>query len=301
LGPAAAPGGAAGLATVPPGVVYATDLIYRQVGDTNLHLDMARPAQGDGPFPAVLVFNGGSWMDLGGDRKFCKELLVRLAQRGHVAVAVTHRSAAVAAFPAQIHDAKEAVRWLRANAKKYHLDPDRLGVVGFSSGGHLACLLGSTTPKDLLEGPNADLKLSSRVQAVVACYAPSDLAQMRQYIESGKPSWFVAQTGKSVLNKLLPAEKGVDWTTKASPITYAHRNVAPLLLIHGSADRVVPCEQSERYADKLKVAGASVRLLKLAEADHGFGSGYGGEAGRRCDDAAVEFLERQLRQAMARK
>jgi acetyl esterase/lipase len=282
---------------VPPDVVYTTDLLYRKVGATDLHLDLARPAQGAGPFPAVLVFNGGSWMDLYGDRKFCKELLVRLAQRGHVAVAVTHRSAAVAPFPAQIHDAKAAVRWLRQQATVYRIDPDRLGAVGFSSGGHLACLLGSTLPADGLEEPGANLRISSRVHAVAGCYPVSDLTHLRQHARNGKPSWLLSQTTLGVLQKLVPDKQAINWAVKGSPISYARKQTVPTLLVHGKDDVVVPFEQSERYARLLEKAGVSVRLVALPDAGHGFGSGYGGEAGRRCDDAVVEFLERQLRPA----
>jgi len=277
-------------------VEYVADLTYRTVDTIELKLDLARPAGGVGPFPAVLVLNGGSWMDLGGDRKFCKHLLLRLAERGYVAVAVTHRSVAVAAFPAQIHDAKHAVCWLRGQAAKYRLDPNRIGAVGFSSGGHLACLLGSTSPADRLEEtPEGQ---SSRVQAVVACYPPTDLTRLRQRALQQKPSWLLAQTTLGVLNNLVPAGKDL---VKASPCTYARRNAAPLLLIHGSADTVVPCEQSELYEKQLSAVGAKVRLLKLVDAGHGFGSSFGEEAGKRSDDATLEFLDEQLKTRLASK
>ena len=101
---------------VPLGVSYVPDVIYRTVNQAELKLDLARPAAGSGPFPAVVILNGGCWMDLGGDRKACLPLLLRLAQQGYVAIAVSHRSAATAPFPARIHDAKAAVRWLRSRA-----------------------------------------------------------------------------------------------------------------------------------------------------------------------------------------
>ncbi len=299
MGPAAALAGVAGPGGVPAGVVCTPDLVYHKVGATQLCLDLAWPAQGDGPFPGILIFNGGSWMDMGGDRKFCRELLVRLAQRGHVAVAVTHRSAAVAAFPAQLHDAKAAVRWLRSHAAKYRIDPERIGAVGFSSGGHLACLLGSTTPDHGFEGPDADPKVSSRVQAVVGCYAVSDLTQLRQQAQDGKPNRFVASITVGVLKNLLPDEKDVNWAVKGSPITYVHQKAAPTLLIHGTKDSVVPFAQSERYALRLKEVKARVELVAIDGAEHGFGSGYGGDAGRRCDDAVVEFLEQRFRKSSA--
>ncbi len=279
---------------VPAGVEYLADLTYRTVGSTQLQLDLARPARGKGPFPAVVILNGGCWMDLNGNRKACLPLLLRLASHGHVAVAISHRSAAASPFPAQIHDAKAAVRWLRKHASKYGVDSDRIAALGFSSGGHLACLLGATTPADGLEEPGADPQVSSQVQAVVAYYAPTDLARLRQQVEKGLPNWIVAHAGRSVFNSLLGQDRSGDLASRASPIHYARREAAPLLLIHGSVDLVVPCEQSERYADRLKAAGASVRLLKISGAGHSFGSGCGSPAGQQADDAALTFLRQQL-------
>jgi acetyl esterase/lipase len=279
---------------VPAGVIYEPDVTYRTVGEVQLQLDLARPARDTGDCPAVVVLNGGSWMDLGGDRKFCTPLVLQLAERGYVALAVTHRSAGVAPFPAQIHDAKAAVRWLRCRGKDYHVDPERIGVAGFSSGGHLACLLGNTTPADGLEGPDADPKVSSQVRAVVSCYAPTDLVLLRQKARAGQPSWILSQLTQNVLHKFLPEGKDVDWAVKASPITYAHGKAAPTLLIHGCEDSIVPLDQSERYARRLTERGGSVRLLRLPGTGHGFGSGVGGAAGKRSDLATVEFFEQQL-------
>ncbi len=210
-----------------------------------------------------------------------------------MAVAASHRSISVAAFPAQLHDARDAVRWLRAHAGKYRLDPKRIGAVGFSSGGHLACLLGSTTPADFQQGAE---KQSSRVQAVVACYPPTDLTSLSQRAVEKKPNRLLAGTTTFVLNKLVSSEKDL---VRASPCNCVHRHAAPLLLIHGTADVLVPCEQSELYARQLSTVGASVRLLELAGADHGFGSGFGGEAGKQSDDATLKFLDEQLQERLA--
>jgi acetyl esterase/lipase len=220
--------------------------------------------------------------------------LLQLAERGFVAIAVTHRSARVAPFPAQLHDAKAAVRWLRSRAKHYRVDPERVGAAGFSSGGHLACLLGNTTPADGLEGPDADPNVSSQVRAVVGCYAPTDLVLLRQNARAGRPGWVLSQLTQNVLRKFLPEAKEVDWAAKASPIAYVHRKAAPTLLIHGCDDSVVPLDQSERYARALTEVGGRVRLLRLPGTGHGFGSGVGGAAGKCSDLAVVEFFEQQF-------
>lgn len=272
---------------VPPGVLFSPDLTYRTVETVPLKLDLARPIQAKGPSPAVVILNGGSWMDVGGDRKFCNSLLLQLAQRGFVAIAITHRSAARDPFPAQLHDAKAAVRWLRSNERGFQIDTNRIGAVGFSSGGHLACLLGATSPADGLEGPHANLALSSRVQAVVACYAPTDLVRLREDAQQGKLNFLLAQPTLGVLNKFVPDEKD---TALASPITYIRKQMPPLLLIHGSEDPFVPHSQSKVYAQKLREAGANVRLLTLDQTGHGFGSGWGGQAGKQSDEATVQFL-----------
>lgn len=280
--------------SVPPGVVYEPDVTYRTVGEVRLQLDLARPARAAEPCPAVVILNGGCWMDLGGDRKFCTPLLLQLAERGCVAIAVTHRGAHTAPFPAQLHDAKAAVRWLRGRAKQYGVDPERIGTVGFSSGGHLACLLGSTIPADGLEGPDADPKVSSEVRAVVACYAPTDLVRLRQQARDGQPTWVLSRLTQNVLKKLLPEEQEIDWAVKASPLTYARRQTAPTLLIHGCDDTVVPLDQSELYVRRLLEVGGQARLLRLPGTGHGFGSGVGGAAGKRSDLETVKFFDQQL-------
>ncbi len=283
---------------MPKGVDYKPDLTYRTLGKAELKLDLARPAAGNGPFPAVVILNGGNWMDLGGDRKFCTQILLQLAEHGYVAVAVTHRSVTAAAFPAQIHDAKAAVRWLRGHAEKYRIDSDRIGAVGFSSGGHLALLLGSTTPEDKLEEPDANKRLSSRVQAVVSYYPPTDLALLRRRAKADKPSLWVAVATIKVLTALVPEEKDL---ARASPTTYARRKSAPALLIHGSADSLVPYEQSENYERQVARAGGKVTLLKLTGAEHGFGSGYGGAAGKQSDEAALAFFDKHFEKPAPRK
>ena len=135
-------------------IVVEENITYGKAGDTELKLDLARP-QGDGPFPAIVFIHGGGWYQ--GNRQGYRGQIQEAAKRGYVAATISYRlmqfdeskketTTATPIFPAQIHDAKAAIRWLRANAKKYHVDPDRIGVTGGSAGGHLSLLGGLTDP-----------------------------------------------------------------------------------------------------------------------------------------------------------
>ncbi len=126
------------------------DLLYGKAGDADLKLDLAMPKDGPGPFPVVVCIHGGGWTH--GDRADLRTTIETLAGRGYVAVSVDYRLAPKDRFPAAVEDCKAAVRWLRANARQFKIKPDRIGVVGFSAGAHLACLLGVTRKADGLEG-----------------------------------------------------------------------------------------------------------------------------------------------------
>src|SRR5205823_10951719 len=129
------------LAAAQRGVVITNDIEFANPDGQHLLLDMARPATG-GPSPAIICIHGGGFR--AGDRHGYDGLIKQLAERGYVAVTVEYRLSPRFQFPAAVHDVKAAVRWLRANSKKYHIDPDRIGVTGGSAGGHLAQFLGVT-------------------------------------------------------------------------------------------------------------------------------------------------------------
>jgi acetyl esterase/lipase len=154
---------------VPPGVVLESGVTYRKFADgKSLQLDVAYPAKGRGPFPAVVCIHGGAWTS--GNRDNLRPILLQLAEQGFVAVAPNYRLAPDNPFPAQIHDLKCAVRWLRAHAGRFKVDSRRVGALGYSAGGHLACLLGMTVGVEHLEGDGPHTEYSSAVQAVVSCY-----------------------------------------------------------------------------------------------------------------------------------
>ena len=133
-----------------PKVRTAYNLVYNQVAATELKLDLVRPADGEGPFPAVVVIHGGAWRM--GQKSLMRGMLMQFARRGYVAIAPQYRFCPQETFPAQVHDVKAAVRWLKAHAAEYQVDAAHVGAVGFSAGGHLALMLGVTGPEDELEG-----------------------------------------------------------------------------------------------------------------------------------------------------
>jgi acetyl esterase/lipase len=220
-----------------------------------------------------------------------------LAEAVFVVATVSYRKAGDAPFPAQLHDVKCAVRWLRARAGAYNIDPDRIAALGYSSGGHLASLLGTTADDCELEGDLGSDGQSSRVQVVINCYGPTDLARLYDHCDNGPCPALQKQVGTSVLRTLLggtPKSAAASYA-EASPITHAGPASAPTLLIHGTADSQVPFDQSRRFAAALQKAGVEVALLAVEKAGHAFGSGWGGKQGERADAAVLEFLRQALR------
>jgi len=173
-------------------------------------------------------------------------------QDGYAVASINYRLARSAPFPAQLEDCKAAVRWLRANASIYNLDPDRIGVWGYSSGGHLAALLGTTGGLPELEGSGDNLQYSSRVQAVCDVAGPADLLAMANL----GPKRTLAIQG------LLggPPENDKAKAIAANPIHYISKDDPPFLIVHGEADRVIPVEQSQRLYEELRKAGVNATL-----------------------------------------
>jgi acetyl esterase/lipase len=280
--------------SVPPGVVHLPDLTYS--AKTGMQLDLAYAKDRKGPSPAVVVIHGGFWQEVGGNRKSCLPIAFELASQGFVVATVSYRKASAAPFPAQLYDVRCAVRWLRAEAETYAIDPERIAALGYSSGGHLASLLGTTTDDAALEGNLGSTGPSSRVQAVVNCYGPTDLARLYDSCDQGPCSALQKAVGTSVLQTLLggtPKSAAAKYA-QASPLTHVRKESAPTLLVHGTADEQVPLDQSQRFAAALKKSGVEVELLTLDKAGHAFGSGWGGEHGKKADAAVLEYLQRKL-------
>ena len=265
----------------PPEVRSQNDITYTKVGDRELKLDMTRPAEGDGPFPAVVVIHGGAWR--AGNKADVHAVMSMLAQHGYVTISPQYRFCPKDLFPAQVYDVKAAVRWLRTHAAEYKVDPDHIGATGFSAGGHLSLMLGLTGPNDGLEGENlpADAP-SSRVQAVVNFFGPTDFAA------SDLPD-----VSKGLLKDFLggtPAEKP-ELTKQASPVTFTTSDDPPILTFQGTKDPLVPHTQAFTLTDALTKAGVPGRVELLIGAGHG----WGGDDIKRTLDETREFFDKYLK------
>lgn len=278
LGLAALGTTAAARADEPP--VAQNDIVYTRAGDQDLKLDLARPATGDGPFPAIVVIHGGAWR--GGDKASNRRVLDELARHGYVAISPQYRFCPQNLFPAQVHDVKAAVRWLRRHADDYKIDKDHIGATGFSAGGHLALMLGVTGPDDGLEGDVPADAPSSRVQAVVNFFGPTELSA---------PD--IPDVSRPLVKDFLggtPEEKP-EAARKASPVSFTTKDDPPILSFQGTRDPLVPYTQAFRLTDAQTKAGVSGRVELLVGAEHG----WGGAELQRTLDQTIAFFDQNLK------
>jgi len=259
-------------------VIPSLDVEYSNVGQ-RVAMDVYRPS-GDGSHPAVVLVHGGGFR--AGNRQSYTKLANRLAEHGYVAATISYRFAPQFPFPAAVNDVKAAVRFLRANAKQFHLDADHIGALGGSAGGHLVLFLGLTAGVPEFEGTGPNREFSSRVQVVADYYGPSDFTQ---------------SYGKSVdAAEVLPlflegnlAQKRLAHI-RASPLNWVTPNAAPILALHGTEDKFVAYEQSVWLLERLLGAGVQAELETLTGAGHGF---KGADA-ERADARAIARLGRWL-------
>jgi acetyl esterase/lipase len=266
---------------VPDNVQFETGIEYSNPDNQHLQLNLARPKKAESLLSAVICIHGGGFR--AGKRESYDGLCIRLAEHGYVAMTVTYRLAPKYPFPAAIHDVKAAVRWARANADKYGVDPERIGVTGGSAGGHLAQFLGVTMDVKEFEGAGGNADRSSKVACVVNFYGPSD---------------FTKSYGKSVdAAEVLPLFLGGDLEKaralhlRASPLYWVTPNAAPTLCIHGTDDKYVAHEQAVWIVDKLQAAGVEAELLTLKGAGHGFK----GQDADAADKAMLAFFDKHLK------
>lgn len=245
------------------------DIPYAATDNPRQRLDLMLPKQrsGDELLPVIVFIHGGGWQN--GDKRGGLGRLAPLVTGGEYAgVSVGYRLTDEASWPAQIHDCKAAIRWIRANAKKYRLDPDRIGVWGTSAGGHLVAMLGTSGDVAELEGDLGEhTGTSSRVQCVVDFFGPSDFLSM-----GDRPSRINHNAPNSPEGKLLggPVQERKEVARSASPVSYVTKDDPPFLILHGTEDNVVPYQQSVRLTDMLKGAGVDATLVTVEGGGHGF-------------------------------
>lgn len=262
------------------------DVVYKKANDTELKLDMVRPSDGKGPFPAVLVIHGGAWRS--GNKKDNRGILHEFAHRGYVAVSPQYRFCPKETFPAQVHDVKDAVRWIKTNAKEYKIDPAHIGAMGFSAGGHLALMLGVTAPEDGLEGDAPKSGPDSRVHAVVNYFGPTDLAADD-----------FPDISKGLLKDFLggsPKDKP-EAAKNASPLTFVSKGDAPMLSFQGTKDPLVPYTQATRLTTAQTKAGVPGRVDLLIGLGHG--NDWGAERERAKTDTFA-FFDKYLKSSGGR-
>jgi acetyl esterase/lipase len=263
-----------------PKVTIEQDIVYAKAGTTELKLDLMRPAEGEGLLPAILVIHGGAWR--AGNKADVRPIMPEFVRRGYVAISPQYRFCPKEKFPAQVQDVKAAVRWIKSNAQKYRIDPERLGAIGFSAGGHLSLMLGLTGPSDGLEGEVPAGAPDSRVKAVVNYFGPTDLAAKD-----------IPDVSKPLVKDFLggSAQEKPDAAAKASPLTYVSEGDAPVLTFQGTKDPLVPFTQAIKLAEAMTSAGVPGRVELLVGAQHG----WGGAEMERTRSETFRFFDRYLK------
>lgn len=248
----------------------------------NLYLPTTKSEQ---PRPVIVFIHGGGWRN--GDKAGGRRWLSPYLRSGHYAgVSVGYRLTDEAQWPSQIHDCKAAIRWIRGNAQKYNLDPNKIGIMGTSAGGHLVAMLGTSGDVKELEG---DLgkhdDQDSRVSCVVDFFGPTEMLTM------GKSPGLDHNAPHSPEAKLLggPVQKVPEIARQASPITHVTKDDAPFLIIHGTNDPLVPFEQSTKFQQQLQAVEVIATLITIKD------GGHGGFRNRKLDELIQAFFNIHLR------
>ena len=276
-------------------VTVLRDVEFGRGGDRNLTMHLVMPTQNksDSPRPVYVWIHGGGWQ--GGTKESGVWKVAEMVRHGFVGATIEYRLTGEATFPAQIEDCKCAIRYLRAHADKYNIDPDRIAVGGSSAGGHLAALVGTSGGVAELEGSGGWVDQSSAVQAVVDLYGPTDFKAFvstkgyENHNRDGSPESKLLGGGE-----VLPNEAGIK---QVNPITYIDSSDPPFLIFHGSNDRTVPPNQSEALHEALKSAGIESTLHILDGAGHGGPEFAKPEVRTQQRDFLMKYLKRNTKSA----
>ncbi len=242
------------------------DLAYVTNGHERQKLDLYLPDAGNN-LPLLIWVHGGAFRMGSKEGKEFDPVPLEYVDQGYAVASLNYRLSQHAIFPAQIQDCKAAVRWLRAHAAAYRLDPNRFGAWGPSAGGHLVSMLGTAGHVTEFE-VGEHLDVSSRVQCVVDYFGPTDFLQMDA---QRLPDGMVHDTPDSPESQLIggPIQENKEKTAKANPVTYVTKEAPSFLVVHGNQDPLVPYQQSVLLVNALLVAGADVKFYTVIGAGHG--------------------------------
>lgn len=264
-----------------------TDIEYGRINNKPLLLDVTKPAdKAEQLRPALIMVHGGGWV--GGDKRDMRGVAEQVSRMGLVCFNINYRLTygEENQWPAALDDTQRAIRWVRANAAKYGIDPERIGALGASAGGHLVALLGTIDTHD-----NSDIELakfSSRVKCVVDLFGPTNLGEDFSTQER------LGLTANELVKKFLGGvgyQEKLETAHEASPLLKVDAKSAPFLIFHGAADDLVPPAQSEKMDAALKKAGIESKLIVFPGEGHGFKKKENQE---RLARETAEFLRRHL-------
>lgn len=241
------------------------DLPYANYNGREMLLDLYVPESSGAPLPAIVYVRGGGWV--GTSKKEVTDFGPVMAGDGFVTAVIEYRSTNDTIAPGNIHDCKAAVRWLRANANKYGVDPTRIGATGSSAGGHLVALMGTTNGVKELEGNGGNAGFLSDVQSVVDFCGPSDLLWVTTPEHRAKFKVLYDVTAKYVGGPVL---EHAALAKLVSPLHHVSKSVVPMMIVHGDVDDVVSVEESVILHEALQKAGAVSELIVLPGVGHGW-------------------------------
>lgn len=236
-------------------VVKQGGIVFKSGRDFEIKCDMYTP-QVDGQLPGLIVVHGGGWRS--GTKFRYRPHAIKMAQNGYVVMCINYRHAPAFEFDDQVADVKAAVRWLKSNAQEYSVDPNRIGIWGYSAGGHLAAMVGTTDASADLEGEvSENLKeFDSRVNAVAIGAAPCDIEAYP--VDSIKLYYWLKTTRKEDPQKYR----------RASPLTYVSSDDPPFFIFHGNEDSLVPIDLSKSFHEKLKLSGVETQFKEFDDYGH---------------------------------